>query len=144
MSLDEIIEQYEDLRGSYIAHITNGGTKEGLLEYQNRFINIKAELRPHYSKVVKTHTLFDDKSATATKFRLALAIAEGRLRNAEGDLIYPKCSINQAEKYAAGSDEYRKFIESRAFWKESYANLNNIKETINSYLIEISNRLKNE
>lgn len=136
-SLEEIIQDFEDCRSSFRQYVKNGNpSKEGLLEYQSKFVDIKAELRPFHNKVVRGWTNRDDKSATAIKFRLAVAIHEGSYKGIE------ECSINQAEKYASATKEYKKFIDERAFWKESLSNINDLRDDIHSYTIEISNRLK--
>lgn len=143
MSLEEIIETYENLRKSYRREFEKIDIpREALLEYQGRFTDLKASLRPIYAEVVKSYSHYDDKACTAVKYQLCISIAEGRLRHPDGSLKYPTCSINQAEKYAAGSDEYLAYIKKRSFWKESMINVTGLREDINGYLIEISNRLK--
>lgn len=142
MNLEEIIENYENLRASYKHHIKNDFNKDGLLEYQNRFTDLKADLRSIHAEIARKYALHDDKSATAMKYRITVAISEGKIKNEDGSLRYPLCSINQAEKYAAGSDVYNDFIKKRAFWKESLINITNLRDDINSYLIEIATKLK--
>lgn len=136
-TLDEIVDEFEGLRKTYRAFISNSElNRESLMEFQGRFNDLKADLRPHHAEVSRQYTKFDDKSATAIKYRLAHAISKGEHEDFEN------CSINQAEKYAAASKEYKQFIEGRVFWKEGLVNINDLREDINSYSIEISTRLK--
>lgn len=136
-SLNDIIEQFEEIRGTYRAFIRNSElNRESLMEFQGRFNDLKADLRPHHAEVSRQYTKFDDKSATAIKYRLAVSISRGEHED------FDSCSINQAEKYAPASKEYKKFIDSRVFWKESLVNINDLRDDISSYLIEISTRLR--
>lgn len=136
--LEEILEDFENIRGSF-RHCSQHGdcNKNTLIEYQGRFTDLKADLRPVHNEVTRNWTKHDDKSATAIKYRLAVAIHKGEHEDFE------PCSLNQAEKLAPASKEYKKFIEKRAFWKESLNNINDLRDDIASYCVEISNRLKN-
>lgn len=135
--LGHIIEDFDDLRSSYRSLTQTGNeTKTSLMEFQSRFNDLKASLRPSHAEVNREWTKRDDKSATAIKYRLATAISKGEHPD------FDSCSINQAEKFAPASKEYKKFIEERSFWKESLINVNDLRDDINSYLIEISTRLK--
>lgn len=135
--LKEIIEDFNNLRQSYRNKINNKDlSKDTLLEYQGRFTDLKADIRPFHAEVMKGWIRRDDKSATAIKFRLALAIHEGEYEGIDA------CSINQAEKHASGTPQYKEFIDERAFWKESLTNINDLRDDLSSYIIEISNRLK--
>lgn len=136
-NLSDIIEDFDNLRITYRLVIQEKEvSRETLLEFQGRFNDLKADLRPHHAEVSRQYTTRDDKAATAIKYRLAVAISQGEHEDFES------CSINQAEKYAPASKEYKKFLEQRAFWKESLVNINDLRDDISSYLIEISTRLK--
>lgn len=136
-SLSDIIEDFDNLRITYRLVIQEKEvSRETLLEFQGRFNDLKADLRPHHAEVSRQYTTRDDKAATAIKYRLAVAISQGEHEDFES------CSINQAEKYAPATKEYKKFLEQRAFWKESLVNINDLRDDISSYLIEISTRLK--
>lgn len=136
-NLEEIINDFEDIRSTFRVFIRDSEVnKEGLLEFQGRFNDLKADLRPHHAKVSREYSNRDDKSATAIKFRIALAISRGEHED------FDSCSINQAEKLASASKEYKKFLEQRVFWKESLVNVNDLRDDISSYLIEISTRLR--
>jgi hypothetical protein len=142
--LKEIIEQYEDNRKAFSNTYSRGSLeRNSLLEYQTKFVSLKADLRPYMAEITKKNTRYDDKSATAIKFRIAIAIHEGEYKNEQGELIYETCSINQAEKFASGSQDYKTFINKRAFYKESYVNLRDIREDINSYINLIKDLIKN-
>lgn len=137
MKLSDIIEDFENIRASYRNKIDSKElSKDTLLEYQGRFTDLKASLRPHHADVMKGWIKRDDKSATAIKFRLAIAIHEGNYDGIE------QCTINQAEKFASSTKEYKTFIDERSFWKESLVNINDLRDDISSYIVEISNRLK--
>lgn len=136
-NLSDIIEDFDNLRITYRLVIQEKEvSRETLLEFQGRFNDLKADLRPHHAEVSRQYTKFDDKSTTAIKYRLAVAISQGEHEDFES------CSISQAEKYAPATKEYKKFLESRVFWKESLVNINDLRDDISSYLIEISTRLK--
>lgn len=136
-SLEEILNDFEDLRGTFRVFIRDSEVnRDALMEFQGRFNDLKADLRPHHAKVSREYSNRDDKSATAIKFRIALAISRGEHED------FDSCSINQAEKLASASKEYKKFLEQRVFWKESLVNVNDLRDDISSYLIEISTRLR--
>lgn len=135
--LEEIIEDFESLRSTYRTFTRSSDlNRDSLMEFQGRFNDLKSDLRPHHTKVSREYTSRDDKSATAIKFRIALSISKGEHPD------FDSCSINQAEKFASASKEYKKFIDQRSFWRESLVNINDLRDDISSYLIEISTRLK--
>lgn len=135
--LNEILEDFEELRSTYRIMTTKGDTNSlSLLEFQSRFTDLKSDIRPHIAVTTREWTKRDDKAATAIKYRLCVAISKGEHPD------FDSCSINQAEKYAAGCKEYKEFVDQRSFWKESLANLNSLRDDVSSYLIEISTRLK--
>ena len=139
--LEEILTEYENTRQSYRAFTRNGDSnKNTLIEYQGRFIDLKADLK--YWKVKYTHewTRRDDKAATAIKFRIAVAMTRGEYQSGDDEVKLP--TITNAEKLASGSKEYREFVEQRGFYKESLTNLSDTREDINSYINEIKDRLK--
>lgn len=141
--LVDIISDFESERGAYRDFTRRGDfNKNTLLEFQGRFIDLKSELR-HWKKYLANEwTRRDDKAATAIKFRIAIAIASGEFKDESGELIYPKCSITSAEKYASGSQAYKEFVDQRAFYKESLTNVSDLREDMNSYINEIKDRLK--
>jgi hypothetical protein len=139
--LEEILTEYENTRQSYRAFTRNGDSnKNTLIEYQGRFIDLKADLK--YWRVKYTHewTRRDDKAATAIKFRIAVAMTKGEYPSGDNEVKLP--TITNAEKLASGSKEYREFVEQRGFYKESLTNLSDTREDINSYINEIKDRLK--
>ena len=141
--LVDIISDFESGREAYRSFTSRGDlNKHSLLEFQGRFIDLKAELR-HWKKYLTNEwTRRDDKAATAIKFRIAIAISRGEFKDDKGDLIYEKCSITSAEKYASGSQAYKEFVDQRAFYKESITNVSDLREDLNSYINEIKDRLK--
>lgn len=139
--LDEILAEYESTRQAYRAFTKVGdGNKNTLIEFQGRFIDLKADLK--YWKVKFTYEWIrrDDKAATAIKFRIAVAMVKGEYATGDNEDKLP--TITNAEKLASGSKEYREFVEQRGFYKESLTNLSDTREDINSYINEIKDRLK--
>lgn len=135
--LEDLIQEFVSLRDSFRHVSNNEGTKKTtLLEFQGRFNDLKSELRPIHGIVSKEWTRRDDKAATAIKYRICLNIHEGKHPD------FDKCSINQAEKFAPATKEYKDFLDQRAFWKESLVNVNDLLDDISCYLIEISTRIK--
>lgn len=141
--IEEIIEDFDSQREAYRA-VTNKGevNKNALLEFQGRFVDLKSELRFWKKYLTKEWTRRDDKAATAIKFRIAIAISKGEFKDEEGNVLYEKCSITSAEKFASGCLEYKKFVDQRAFYKESLTNVSDLREDLNSYINEIKDRLK--
>jgi len=139
--LEDILTDYEETRQTYRSFTKIGdGNKNSLIEFQGRFIDLKADLK--YWKVKYTHewTRRDDKAATAIKFRIAVAMTRGEYPTGDVEIKLP--TITNAEKLASGSKEYREFVEQRGFYKESLTNLSDTREDINSYINEIKDRLK--
>jgi hypothetical protein len=132
--LAEIIQEFEDNRISFSQFRKVGElNKHTLLEYQARFVDIKAELRPYKVEMIKEWTRRDDKAATAIKFRIAVAIHQGTFKDENGKLIYETCSITAAEKYASGCDKYKEFVDQRAFYKESMTNVTDLRNDCDSF-----------
>ncbi len=141
--LKDIIENFDSQRESYRDFTRKGDmNKHTLLEFQGRFIDLKSELRYWKTYLTKEWTRRDDKAATAIKFRIAISISRGEFKDKEGNSPYEKCSITSAEKYASGSQEYKEFVDQRAFYKESLTNVADLREDMNSYINEIKDRLK--
>jgi hypothetical protein len=141
--LDIIIQEYEDLRQSFRNFTKRGdGNKGSLIEFQSSFVDLRADLRHWHAYVAEQMVKRDDKQATAIKFRIAVAISEGDFKDEEGKLIYDKCSITSAEKYASGSQKYKEFLEQRSFYKQSYVNITDLREDITAYINETKDRLK--
>src|SRR5690554_619499 len=108
--LEEIIQDYESTRASYRDFTQKSEVnRDSLIEFESRFVDLKADLRGYKSNLTASWTRRDDKAATAIKYRLAVAIHEGEHKD------YNECSINQAEKFASGSKEYKEFVDQRAF-----------------------------
>lgn len=141
--LKDIIQDFEDNRLSFKEFRNKKElNKAALLEYQARFVDIKAELRPFKVDMVKEWTRRDDKAATAIKFRMAIAIHDGSFRDEKGQLFYEKCSINQAEKFASGCQKYKEFVDQRAFYKESLTNISDLRNDCDSFANLIKDILK--
>ena len=141
--LEDIMQDFEDNRISFkVFRDKKVLNKTTLLEYQARFVDIKAELRPFRVDMVKQWIRRDDKAATAIKFRIAIAIHEGRFKDKEGKLIYESCSISAAEKFASGCAQYKEFVDQRAFYKESMTNLTDLRNDCDSFANLIKDILK--
>lgn len=143
LPLDEIIQEYDELRESLKEFNRNGdNNKDALLEFQQRFIDLKAELRPYHTKVLAEAEKRSDKSATAIKYRIASAMMRDEYDFVDEPILYESPpSITHADKFAAASNKYKIFLEQRVFYKESLANITDLREDINSYINNISKRI---
>lgn len=141
--LEQIIDEFENLRDAFSSYRkTKEVKKDALIEYEARFVDLKADLRPHHKNVVAEWQKRDDKAATGIKFRIAIAIHEGNFKDEKGELIYDECSINQAEKFASGSEVYKEFLSQRSFFKESLVNINDLRNDMDGYINLIKDILK--
>ena len=127
--LNDIIEEYEDLRVNFRQYMKVGDSnKSALNEYQHRFLDIKADLRPYKKEVNSKWLRMDDKAASAMKSRIAISMSRGEIDG------YDKLSLNQADKYASSTSQYGKFLEERSFYKESLVNLDDLRNDITGYI----------
>lgn len=141
--LEQIIDEFENLRDAFSSYRkTKEVKKDALIEYEARFVDLKADLRPHRKYVAAEWQKRDDKAATGIKFRIAVAIHEGNFKNEQGELIYDECSINQAEKFASGSEAYKEFLSQRSFFKESLVNITDLRNDMDGYINLIKDILK--
>jgi len=144
-TLEEIIDDYESTRMSYREFTKRGElNKQTLIEFESRFTDLRADLRPIRSKIAREYEKRSDKQATAIKFRIAVAIHEGSFLDDTGKPVYEECSINQAEKYASSSKPYKEFLEQKCFYKESYVNITDLREDMSMFINEIKDRIKAE
>jgi hypothetical protein len=143
MEINEILEDFSSLRRNFTSFRATGDVnKEALIEYEARFVELKCELGPHRKLIAGQWQKYDDKAATGIKFRIAIAIHEGTLKDEDDKLVYPKCSINQAEKYASGSDLYKTFLKNRSMYKEALVNVADLRNDMDSYINLIKDMLK--
>jgi len=141
--LQVLIEKFDNDRQSYRDFINTGdANKNTLLEFQGRFIDIKASLREFHTYFTKEWIRRDDKSATSIKYRICVAISEGRYSDPEDETVYEKCSLNAAEKLASGSRKYKEFIDQRGFFRESLTNISDLRDDLNMYINETKDRMK--
>jgi len=141
--LDQIIDEFDDLRKAFLSYRKKQEPKrDSLIEFEARFVDLKTELRLHRAFLLNETVKRDEKAASAIKFRIAVAIHEGEFKNEKGELIYDACSINQAEKFAAGSIKYKEFIDQRAFYKQSYLNVSSLHSDIEGHINLIKDILK--
>lgn len=141
--LEEIINDYESLRVSFRDFSKRGdGNKNSLIEFQERFLDLRADLRYWHTLMIGEAEKRSDKGATAIKYRIAVAITEGEFKDDDGNLIYDKCSITSAEKYAAASARYKEFLSQRVFYKQSVTNIADLREDISSFVNLIKDKLK--
>ena len=143
--LEDIIEDYENARvalRSIIASDTN--YKDALLEMQHRLLDLRADLRPWHTKMLKASELRSDKQATAIKHRIGLAMVKGEYEFKDGEKpMYEKLpNISNAEKYASASREYKEFLEQKVFYKESFVNIADLREEIASFVLLVKDKLK--
>lgn len=135
--LEEILADYERERDSFKAFTKLGDSnKETLLEYQQRFLDLKADLRPWHTKMMSASEMRSDKSATAIKMRIAISMIKGEYEFTEGEKpMYEKPpTITNADKYAGATKQYKEFLDQRAFWKESFVNVADTREDLNGYI----------
>ncbi len=135
--LEEIITDYEETRDSF-KNFTKVGdaNKDTLLEYQQRFLDLKADLRPWHTQMMHASEMRSDKGATAIKMRIAIAMVKDEYKFKEGEApMYDKHpTITSADKYAAATTEYKEFLDQRAFWKESFVNVADLREDLQGYI----------
>lgn len=142
--LEEILEEYENTRQSFNNFTKVGdANKDTLLEYQQRFINLKADLRPWHTKMMYASEMRSDKSATAIKMRIAVAMVKDEFEFQEGEKpMYEKApSITNADKFAAATKQYLQFLEQRAFHKESFVNIADLREDLQGFITLCRDRL---
>ena len=136
--LEEIIEEYENTRQSFKNFTSKGDqSKDTLLEFQHRFIDLRADLRYWHTKMLSASENRSDKNATAIKMRIACSMVKDEYIFEEGtNPLYDKApSISNAEKFAGGSKEYKEFLQQRTFYKESFVNIADLREDIQNYII---------
>lgn len=141
--LEEIIEEYEELRKAFKHFSTNSdGNKDSLLEFQHRFIDLKADLRYWHTQMMHASEMRSDKGATAIKMRIAVAMVKDEFEFEGGEKpMYEKPpAISNADKFAAATKQYKEFLEQRAFYKESFVNVADLREDINNYITLIRDK----
>lgn len=127
--IEIMISSYEDLRSNFKNHTRNQQvSKSSLNEFQHRFLDLRADLRPYKKQLNSEWLKRDDKATTAFKGRLAIALSRGEIDG------YEKMSLNQADKFASSTPQYKEFLEKRAFYKESYINIEDIRNECLSYI----------
>ena len=135
--LEEILTEYEGLRDTF-RHFTKVGdaNKDTLLEYQQRFLDLKADLRPWHTKMMSYAEARSDKGATAIKMRIAIAMVKDEYIFAEGEKpMYDKPpTISNADKYAAATKQYKEFLDQRTFHKESFVNVADLREDLQGFI----------
>jgi hypothetical protein len=141
--LNDIIEKFGEFRVSFNDYSrVKEVNKITLLEFEHRLVEMRADLRPFRKYAAAEWQKRDDKSATGIKFRIAIAIHDGTFVDDKGELVYDTCSINQAEKFASGSQKYKEFIAQRSFYKESLVNVTDLKNDMDGYINLIKDILK--
>jgi len=141
--LEEIITEYEDLRQSFRTFSSQGDSnKDTLLEFQHRFLDIKADLREWHTKMVSASEIRSEKAATAIKMRIAISMMKGEFKFGEDEQpMYDKLpSLSSAEKFAGATKEYKEFLNQRAFYKESFVNITDLREDINGIVTLIRDK----
>lgn len=140
--LEDILQDFNNIRDSYKNYCKNSSvTKTGLIEFETRFTELKSDMTYWKSKLSGDWSRYDDKAATAIKYRIAVEIYRKGFIDTNGD-VYEKTSLSSAEKLAAATERYTTFINDRAFYKESMVNISDTKDDINSYINLIKDQLK--
>jgi hypothetical protein len=135
--LKEILTDYESIRENFRNFTKVGDSNNGaLLEYQQRFLDLKADLRPWHTKMMHASEMRSDKQSTAIKHRIGLSMVKGEYVFGESEKpMYEKLpTITNSEKYAAATKEYKEFLIQRAFYKESYINIADLREDLSGYI----------
>jgi hypothetical protein len=135
--LEEILTDYEEIRSSFKNFTKVGDSnKDTLLEYQQRFLDLKADLRPWHTQTLRNSENRSDKGATAIKMRIAIAMLKDEFVFAEGEKpMYEKPpTISNADKYAAATKQYKEFLDQRTFHKESFVNIADLRDDIQGYI----------
>jgi len=135
--LEEIIEEYENTRQSFKNFTSVGdANKDTLLEYQQRFLDLKADLRPWHTKMMHASEMRSDKGATAIKMRIAVSMVKDEYTFGENEKpMYDKPpTISNADKYAAATKQYKEFLDQRTFHKESFVNVADLREDLQGYI----------
>lgn len=142
--LEEILEDFENIRDSFNNFTKVGDSnKDTLLEYQQRFLNLKTDLRPWHTKMMYASEMRSDKQSTAIKHRIGLAMVRDEYEFKDGETpMYEKPpTITNSEKYAAATKEYKQFLEQRAFYKESFVNVADLREDLQGFITLCRDRL---
>lgn len=142
--LEEILEEYENTRQSFNNFTSVGdANKDTLLEYQQRFLNLKADLRPWHTKMMHASEMRSDKGATAIKMRIAVAMVKDEFIFEDGEKpMYEKApSITNADKFAAATKQYKEFLDQRTFAKESFVNVADLREDLQGFITLCRDRL---
>ena len=140
--LKDILEEYKNIRESYNSFITKGDqNKSALLEFERRFVNLKSDLQPFKSNLTGEYGRVDDKAATARKARIMFEIYRGTFTDDDG-VTFEKSTLSVAEKLAPATKKYEKFIEERAFIKESLNSISDVREDLQAYVNLVKDQLK--
>lgn len=133
--LSKIIEDFRQLRAEYLYDPLKGSgdsaEKDKLLTYSDKFTDLYEQLRPICSDVYGLRTLHDDKAASATKARIAKRMQEED----------PKISWSKVIEYSAASEDYKDFLNERAYYYESWDSMAHLRDSIKQYIINIGQRL---
>lgn len=142
-TLEEIIQEYEELRENYRSFSKHGDhNRDALLEYQQRFIDLKSDLRPYHTQVLAEAERRSDKAATAIKYRISAAMMRDEYEFEDEPVLYEvPPTITHADKYAAASKKYKTFLDQRVFYRESLTNIIDLREDMTSYINNISKRI---
>lgn len=135
--LEEILIEYDELRGSFKNFTSVGdANRDTLLEYQQRFLDLKADLRPWHTKMMSASEMRSDKGATAIKMRIAIAMVKDEyvFENGEKPMYDKPPTISNADKYAAATRQYKEFLDQRTFHKESFVNVADLREDLQGYI----------
>lgn len=135
--LEEILTEYEELRSSFKNFTSVGDSnKDTLLEFQQRFLDLKADLRPWHTKMMHAAEMRSDKGATAIKMRIAVSMVKDEYQFGENEKpMYDKPpTISNADKYAAATKQYKEFLNQRTFHKESFTNISDLREDLQGYI----------
>lgn len=143
--LKDILEEYENIREAFRHFSLNGnGNKETIMNFQQKFLDLKADLRPWHVQTLRRSENRSEKAATAIKMRIAISMIKGEYEFKEGEKpMYEKLpTISSADKFAAATKEYKEFLDQRTFHRESFVNIADLREDLQGYINITKDRLK--
>lgn len=136
--LTDIQARYKTTIESYNNYVrTSEHKKETFVDFEERFNNMLAELVPVSAFIYGKRTRHDDRASSAVKSRICRSIFQGSNTEYEKESSWAK-----VESFAAASEEYKEFLEDRAFWYESFETIEGMQESIKAYLTAITHRIK--
>jgi len=136
--LKEFLLDYQTIRDSFEGFSsTSNYNMQTLLEFEERFINLKEKLIPikaYYSGQYKKR---DDKACSAIRARIAIAIKDGT-----HPTIEQAKTISASDTKAYASKEYKEFLDQRSAYYETYVQLDDLFQVLENYRILVKDLMR--